>query len=147
MTQYKPLIVVSTGALINETHQILYTQRPEGKMMAGLWEFPGGKVEPGETAEKALKRELMEELSIQVDVQNLIPLTFASQEYDDFIMIMPLFVCYKWVGPIIPNEGQNYAWVNLENLRDYPMPPADEPLLNHILKFMDKELNPRSAQP
>lgn len=141
MDQYKPLIVVSAAALINEHDQILYAQRPKGKIMAGLWEFPGGKVEAGETAEKALKRELMEELSVQVDLQDLIPLTFASQEYDDFIMIMPLFICYKWIGPIVPNEGQNYAWVNPQNLRDYPMPPADEPLLDHILKFVTLTLD------
>ena len=133
---HKPLIVVSAIALINIQNQVLYAQRPKGKNMEGLWEFPGGKLEPGETAEKALQRELMEELSLYVALENLIPLTFASQDYDDFIMIMPLFICKKWSGDIHPNEGQAYAWVNLEDLKSYPMPPADEPLLDHILKFM-----------
>jgi 8-oxo-dGTP diphosphatase len=141
MNKCKPLIVVSAAALINEYNQVLYTQRPKGKNMEGLWEFPGGKVEAGETAEKALKRELKEELSIHVDLQDLLPLTFASQEYETFIMIMPLFICYKWTGPIVANEGQAYAWVYPENLRDYPMPPADEPLLDHILKFMVLKLD------
>jgi len=141
---HKPLIVVSAAALVNERMQILYTQRPAGKTMEGLWEFPGGKVEPGETAEKALQRELMEELNIHVEVSDLTPLTFASQEYNDFIMVMPLFICNRWTGLISPNENQNYAWVDLNDLRKYPMPPADEPLLEHILKFMSatlKDLN------
>jgi 8-oxo-dGTP diphosphatase len=132
----KPLIIVSAGALINSENQVLYTQRPKGKSMEGLWEFPGGKIESGETAEKALQRELMEELSIQVKTTDLIPLTFASQEYDDFIMIMPLFICCQWKGAIHPNENQMYAWVDLKDLYNYPMPPADKPLLDHILKFM-----------
>jgi 8-oxo-dGTP diphosphatase len=142
---HKPLIVVSAVALLNKRNQILYAQRPKGKNMEGLWEFPGGKVEPGETAERALKRELMEELNIQVDVADLRPLTFASQEYDDFIMVMPLFICNQWSGDIHPNEGQNYAWVNVQDLRIYPMPPADEPLLDYIIKFMDVALKASSA--
>lgn len=123
MSFQKPLIVVSAVALLNDKKQILYSQRPKGKNMEGLWEFPGGKVEAGETAEKALKRELMEELSIHVDTKDLTPLTFASQEYENFIMVMPLFICSKWSGSIVPNEGQNYAWVSLEDLHKYPMPP------------------------
>jgi 8-oxo-dGTP diphosphatase len=138
---YKPLIVVSAIALINDQNQVLYAQRPKGKNMEGLWEFPGGKLEPGETAETAIQRELMEELSLHVELDDLIPLTFASQEYDDFIMIMPLFICKKWSGSIHPNEGQSYAWVNLEDLKSYPMPPADAPLLDHILKFMKAALS------
>ena len=137
---YKPLIVVSAIALINDQNQVLYAQRPKGKNMEDLWEFPGGKLEPGETAEKAIQRELMEELSLHVELDDLIPLTFASQEYDDFIMIMPLFICKKWSGSIHPNEGQAYAWVNLEDLKSYPMPPADEPLLDNILNFMKAAL-------
>lgn len=140
MTIIKPLIVVSAAALINKKKQVLYAQRPKGKIMEGLWEFPGGKIDPGETAERALQRELMEELSIQVDLKDLIPLTFASQEYETFIMVMPLFICHKWTGTIKPNEGQNYAWVEINDLRNYPMPPADEPLLEHILKYMHREL-------
>lgn len=137
MSKHKPLVVVSTVALVNKHNEILYTQRPKGKIMEGLWEFPGGKVEPGETAEKALQRELMEELSIFVNIENLIPLTFASQEYDTFIMIMPLYICKHWTGEIIPNEGQAFNWVKVENLEDYPMPPADKPLLKHIVKFLE----------
>jgi 8-oxo-dGTP diphosphatase len=136
MHQHKPLIVVSTVALINQNNQVLYTQRPKGKNMEGLWEFPGGKVEAGETAEKALKRELMEELSITIDVKHLTPLTFASQEYETFIMVMPLYICRQWSGDIHPNENQAYAWVNIEDLHTYPMPPADKPLLDHIVKFL-----------
>lgn len=136
MQNYKPLVVVSTVALINTHNQVLYTQRPKGKNMEGLWEFPGGKVEPGETAEKALKRELMEELSITVNITDLIPLTFASQEYDSFIMVMPLYICYHWSGTIHPNENQAFEWVNIENLENYPMPPADKPLLKHIVRFL-----------
>jgi 8-oxo-dGTP diphosphatase len=138
---YKPLIVVSAIALINDQNQVLYAQRPKGKNMEGLWEFPGGKLEPGETAETAIQRELMEELSLHVELDDLIPLTFASQKYDDFIMIMPLFICKKWSGSIHPNEGQSYSWVNLEDLKSYPMPPADAPLLDHILKFMKAALS------
>lgn len=137
---HKPLIVVSTIALVNENNQVLYAQRPKGKALEGYWEFPGGKVEPGETAEKAIQRELMEELSLHVELSDLTPLTFASQEYDDFIMIMPLFICHKWSGDIHPNEGQSFAWVDLDNLRSYPMPPADEPLLDPILKFIQSAL-------
>jgi 8-oxo-dGTP diphosphatase len=133
---YKPLIVVSTIALVNENHQILYAQRPKGKTMEGLWEFPGGKVEPGETAEKAVQREVLEELNVHVEESDLIPLTFASHEYDTFIMIMPLFICNKWSGVLNGNEGQALAWVDMQDLHTYPMPPADEPLLKHIIKFM-----------
>ena len=132
----KPLIVVSAIALLNDQNQILYAQRPKGKSMEGLWEFPGGKLEAGETAEKAVQRELMEELNLHVELVDLIPLTFASQEYDGFIMIMPLFICRKWSGTLHPNEAQAYAWVNLDDLKSYPMLPADEPLLDHILKFL-----------
>lgn len=138
---HKPLIVVSAIALVNDQLQILYAQRPKGKSMEGLWEFPGGKVEPGETAEKALQREMLEELNINVELHDLIPLTFASQEYDSFIMIMPLFICKKWSGVINGNEGQAFAWVHVKDLHTYPMPPADEPLLQHIVKFMNVALS------
>lgn len=138
---HKPLLVVSAIALVNNLNQILYTQRPKGKSMEGFWEFPGGKIEPGETAEKAIQRELIEELSLKVELTDLVPLTFASQEYDDFIMIMPLFICKKWSGTLHPNEGQSYAWVKLDDLHSYPMPPADKPLLIHIVKFMNIALS------
>jgi 8-oxo-dGTP diphosphatase len=133
---HKPLIPVSAAALINSQGQVLYTQRPKGKSMEGLWEFPGGKIEPGETAEKALQREMMEELSVHIEIEDLIPLTFASQEYDKFIMLMPLFICNKWTGEIHPNEGQEYDWVDIDNLYDYPMPEADLPLLKPIIQFL-----------
>lgn len=138
--QHKTLVVVSCAALVNSQNQVLYTQRPEGKAMAGLWEFPGGKLEPGETAEKALKRELFEEIGINVNVGDLIPLTFASQEYDGFIMVMPLYICHQWSGQVTPKENQNYAWVNVDHLKDYPMPPADEPLLDHIIRHLKNRL-------
>lgn len=137
---HKPLIVVAAIALINENKQVLYAQRPKGKAMEGLWEFPGGKLEPGETAEIALQRELLEELNIHVALTDLIPLTFASHEYDTFIMLMPLFICKKWSGTLHPNEGQAFAWVNLDDLHTYPMPPADEPLLEPIVKFIKTAL-------
>lgn len=136
MTHVKPLVIVVAAAILNKKNEVLYTQRPAGKIMAGLWEFPGGKIEPGETAEKALKRELFEELDIHVDTEELIPLTFASQEYDNFIMVMPLYICRQWSGNITPKEGQNYEWVEIKNLKKHPMPPADEPLLDHIIRFL-----------
>lgn len=137
---HKPLIVVSAIALINENNQVLYAQRPKGKTMEGLWEFPGGKLESGETAEMALQRELLEELNIHVALTDLIPLTFASHEYDTFIMLMPLFICKTWSGTPHPNEDQAFAWVNLDDLHTYPMPPADEPLLEPIVKFIKTAL-------
>lgn len=138
----KPLVVVSAIALVNSQNQVLYAQRPKGKPLEGFWEFPGGKLEPGETAEKALQRELLEELNIHVETIDLIPLTFASHEYDRFIMIMPLFVCNKWSGDIHPNEGQSFAWVDLDHLKSYPMPPADEPLLEPVFNFIKTTLQP-----
>lgn len=132
----KPLIVVSAVVLVNVDKKILFAERPAGKDMAGMWEFPGGKLEPGETAEQALVRELKEELDIAVLEKDLTPLTFASIAYDKFIMVMPLFVCNKWKGDILPMEGQRYEWVEVKNLKTYPMPPADLPLIQHIEKFL-----------
>jgi 8-oxo-dGTP diphosphatase len=122
-------VLVSAVALIDVDGRILLTQRPEGKSMAGLWEFPGGKVEPGETPEAALIRELQEELGIDTWQSCLAPLTFASHAYDDFHLLMPLFACRKWNGTPQGREGQALKWVRANELRNYPMPPADEPLI------------------
>lgn len=122
-------VLVSAVALIDADGRILLTQRPEGKSMAGLWEFPGGKVEPGETPEHALIRELEEELGINTWASCLAPLTFASHNYDDFHLLMPLFACRKWEGTPQGREGQALKWVRSNALRDYPMPPADIPLI------------------
>jgi len=122
-------VLVSAVALIDVEGRILLTQRPEGKSMAGLWEFPGGKVEPGETPEHALIRELQEELGIDTWASCLAPLTFASHAYEDFHLLMPLFACRKWDGFPQGREGQTLKWVRVTELRDYPMPPADIPLI------------------
>lgn len=126
------MVLVSAVALVDRDGRVLLTQRPEGKSMAGLWEFPGGKVEPGETPEAALIRELEEELGIDTWESCLAPLTFASHAYADFHLLMPLFVCRKWQGQPHPHEGQSLAWVAPNRLRDYPMPPADIPLIPMI---------------
>ncbi len=125
----KKLVLVVACALIDPDDRILLAQRPEGKSMAGLWEFPGGKVESGEIPEQALIRELKEELCVETKVACLAPLTFASHEYDDFHLLMPLYVCRRWWGTAVSNEGQALKWVRPENLRDYPMPKADLPLI------------------
>ncbi len=125
----KKIILVSAVALVDPDGRILLAQRPEGKSMAGLWEFPGGKVEPGEAPEAALIRELREELGIDTEESCLAPLTFASHSYDDFHLLMPLFVCRKWEGTPRPQEGQTLAWARANRLRDYPMPAADIPLI------------------
>ena len=122
-------VLVSAVALVDADGRVLLAQRPEGKAMAGLWEFPGGKVEPGETPEAALIRELHEELGIGTWQSCLAPLTFASHGYDDFHLLMPLFACRKWTGTPRAREGQALAWVRPGALRDYPMPPADLPLI------------------
>lgn len=122
-------VLVSAVALIDVDGRILLTQRPEGKSMAGLWEFPGGKIEPGETPEAALIRELHEELAINTWASCLAPLTFASHSYPDFHLLMPLFACRKWEGIVQGREGQALKWVRAADLRSYPMPPADIPLI------------------
>lgn len=122
-------VLVSAVALIDVDGRVLLAQRPEGKSMAGLWEFPGGKVEPGETPETALIRELEEELGINTWASCLAPLTFASHSYADFHLLMPLFACRKWEGQPQAREGQVLKWVRARDLRDYPMPPADIPLI------------------
>ena len=123
------VILVSAVALIDRDGRVLLAQRPAGKSMAGLWEFPGGKVEPGETPEAALIRELREELGIETWKSCLAPLTFASHAYEEFHLLMPLFACRKWEGVPQSKEGQALKWVRAGDLRDYPMPPADLPLI------------------
>lgn len=123
------VVLVSAVALIDPDGRVLLAQRPQGKSMAGLWEFPGGKVDPGETPEAALIRELDEELGIATWDSCLAPLTFASHSYNDFHLLMPLFACRKWEGQPKPREGQTLAWVRPRNMRDYAMPPADLPLI------------------
>jgi 8-oxo-dGTP diphosphatase len=124
-----PILLVSAVALIDVDGRVLIAQRPEGKTMAGLWEFPGGKVDPGETPEAALIRELREELGIDTEESCLAPFTFASHGYETFHLLMPLYVCRVWQGTPRPREGQVLKWVRPLQLRDYPMPPADMPLV------------------
>ena len=123
------VVLVSAVALIDVDGRVLLAQRPEGKSMAGLWEFPGGKVEAGGTPEGAPIRELQEELGINTWASCLAPLTFASHAYADFHLLMPLFACRKWEGTLVPQENQVLKWVRAKDLRDYPMPAADVPLI------------------
>lgn len=132
MAEALPIVLVAAVALVDVDGRVLIAQRPEGKAMAGLWEFPGGKVDPGETPEAALIRELKEELDIDTAESCLAPLTFASHRYDDFHLLMPLYVCRRWHGVVTPQEGQATAWVRPMRLSDYPMPPADAPLIAMI---------------
>lgn len=125
----KKVVLVVAVALVDKDGRILLAQRPEGKSMAGLWEFPGGKVEPGETPEHALIRELQEELGIDTWASCLAPLTFASHSYEDFHLLMPLYVCRKWEGQPRSRENQSLKWVRSKELRKYPMPAADVPLI------------------
>jgi 8-oxo-dGTP diphosphatase len=123
-----PLIIVAACVLLDGNGRILIAKRPQGRPLAGLWEFPGGKVEAGERPEHALIRELSEELGVDIAASDLTPLTFASHAYPDFHLLMPLFLCRRWQGEVMPHEGQELAWVNPEQLASYAMPPADEPL-------------------
>ena len=125
----KRLVLVAACVLVDADGRVLIARRPEGKPLAGLWEFPGGKVEPVETPEDTLIRELHEELGIDVAKACLAPLTFASHAYEDFHLLMPLYVCRRWEGRVQPLEGQALEWVRPVKLRSYPMPPADEPLV------------------
>jgi 8-oxo-dGTP diphosphatase len=130
------LLLVVAVALVDADGRVLIAQRPEGKQLAGLWEFPGGKLEPGEAPEEALIRELREELGIEVKAACLAPLTFASHAYPDFHLLMPLFICRRWDGFVQSREGQALKWVRAKALRDYPMPPADAPLIPHLVDLL-----------
>jgi 8-oxo-dGTP diphosphatase len=130
------LILVAACALIDPDGRVLIAQRPAGKSMAGLWEFPGGKAEPGERLEQCLIRELREELGIAVQEECLAPLTFASHSYPDFYLVMPLYVCRRWQGFVEAREQQVLKWVRPHDLRNYPMPPADEPLISHLTTLL-----------
>ena len=140
MTEATPkprrILLVAACALVDADGRILLAQRPEGKSLAGLWEFPGGKVEAGETPEETLIRELEEELGIRTKVACLAPLTFASHTYDDFHLLMPLYVCRRFEGTAQGLEGQAIKWVRPKALRDYPMPPADEPLIPFLMDLL-----------
>jgi 8-oxo-dGTP diphosphatase len=129
-------VLVAACALVDADGRVLLAQRPPGKAMAGLWEFPGGKVETGERPEETLIRELKEELGIAVQEACLAPLTFASHCYPDFHLLMPLYVCRRWEGTVTAMEGQSLKWVRPNKLRDYPMPPADEPLISHLMTLL-----------
>ena len=136
MKDKKPVVLVVAVALIDDQRRVLLAQRPAGKSMAGLWEFPGGKVEDDETPENALVRELHEELGITVDAADLEPLAFASHTYDDFHLLMPLFDCTQWQGEIKGREGQALAWVSAAELDKYAMPPADVPLIEPLRRAL-----------
>ena len=135
MADIKLTLVVACG-LVDADKRVLIAQRPEGKALAGLWEFPGGKVEPRERAEQTLIRELHEEIGITVSEACLAPLTFASHAYDDFHPLMPLYICRRWDGEVIAREGQKLAWVRANKLRDYQMPAADIPLIPHLIDLL-----------
>jgi 8-oxo-dGTP diphosphatase len=130
------LLLVVAIALIDADDRVLIAQRPSGKQLAGLWEFPGGKVDAGERPEQALIRELAEELGIAVKEACLAPLTFASHGYADFHLLMPLYVCRRWEGFVSAREGQALKWVRARDLRDYPMPPADGPLIPPLIELL-----------
>ena len=130
------LLLVVAAALVDPDGRVLIAQRPEGKQLAGLWEFPGGKVEPGERPEETLIRELNEELSISVKEPCLAPLSFASHRYEDFHLLMPLYVCRRWEGTPTAVEHQAIRWVILTRLREFPMPPADEPLIPALIDLL-----------
>ena len=130
------ILFVVAAALIDADNRVLIAQRPQGKQLAGLWEFPGGKIDAGERPEDALIRELDEELGIRVKAPCLAPLTFASHAYDDFHLLMPLYVCRRWEGFVTPREGQSVQWARARDLRNFPMPPADAPLIAPLIDLL-----------
>jgi 8-oxo-dGTP diphosphatase len=132
----KKMLLVAACALIDSDRRVLICQRPQGKQLAGLWEFPGGKLEPGESPEEALIRELDEELGIQVNEACLAPFVFASHSYDSFHLLMPLYLCRRWSGFVRAKEHEALAWVKPEKLTDYAMPPADAPLVAYLRDFV-----------
>jgi 8-oxo-dGTP diphosphatase len=132
----RKLVLVAACVLLNKDGRLLVTKRPAGKPLAGLWEFPGGKVEPNEAPEAALIRELREELAIDIATADLLPLTFASHAYPDFHLLMPVYLCRIWQGAITPLEGQEFRWVKPDELDAYDMPPADEPLKTALLELL-----------
>lgn len=132
----KPVVLVAAIALIDSKGRVLIAQRPEGKSMAGLWEFPGGKVEAGEIPEAALIREVKEELGADITAACLAPFAFASHTYEKFHLLMPLYLCRKWEGLLEPREGQVLKWAEVRTLKDYPMPPADIPLIAMLRDFL-----------
>jgi 8-oxo-dGTP diphosphatase len=136
LPQSSKLVLVTACALVDADRRVLIAQRPEGKSLAGLWEFPGGKLEPGERPEQSLRRELREELGIEVQEACLAPLTFASHAYPDFHLLMPLYICRRWEGTLTPRENQALKWVKAGRLRHYPMPPADEPLIPVLIDML-----------
>ena len=136
MTDPLPTVLVVAVALIDADGRVLIAQRPEGKQLAGLWEFPGGKVDPGERPEQALIRELNEELGINVSEACLAPFVFASHAYDSFHLLMPLYLCRRWQGVVVNREHAALAWVKPNRLSDYPMPPADAPLVAYLRDFL-----------
>ena len=132
----KKIVLVAAAALVDADGRVLICKRPQGKQLAGLWEFPGGKVEPGETPEACLIRELDEELGITVAKACLAPFVFASHGYDSFHLLMPLYLCRRWEGFVTAREHEGLAWVKPDELADYPMPPADEPLVAYLRDFL-----------
>jgi 8-oxo-dGTP diphosphatase len=131
-----PVLLVVACALVDADGRVLIAERPAGKSLAGMWEFPGGKLQQGEGPETCLVRELREELGVAVEIACLAPLSFASHAYETFHLLMPLFICRKWQGPASPLEGQRLAWVRPGKLRDYPMPPADAPLIPALIDLL-----------
>jgi 8-oxo-dGTP diphosphatase len=132
------LIVVAACALIDDQGRVLLAQRPQGKMLEGLWEFPGGKLEPGETPEDAVVREMREELGIRVKGKDLAPITFASHAYEKFHLLMPFYACRRWLDQIMPREGQQLAWARPLEMAAFPMPPADEPLVARLAAYSER---------
>ena len=131
-----PTVLVVAAALIDADGRVLIAKRPQGKQLAGLWEFPGGKVDPGERPEDALIRELKEELGIDVNAACLAPFVFASHGYESFHLLMPLYLCRRWSGTVMAHEHAALAWVKPNKLSDYPMPPADAPLVAYLRDFL-----------